>query len=419
MASRARRRTGGGGPPLSPPKSQFAAGMMRTSPLRTSPLTAAAPVRTGAPAALRSDRKASARVQATSKRAAAPAAVSTGVAALLRLTGTGLVAAPVNMRDAKHSYRRAAQPQPQTAVMAKEDHDDDDERGGFELRPMPAQVAVWAVPPQSLSSDPAVRAWLSAARAGDLDALRALQGHRQSDLLTACDPADSTGSALHIAARAGRCAVVRWLVEDCRVPIDLRAPRTGCTALQLAAFHGSRLCVRFCLKAGADLHARNGGGWTAVYGACQNGHLDIAEALCKAGADLNVVDADGWPPLFQAIAATADVGVARWLLRRQCASHWLSHRDAERKGWVDLVRKLSGRRQYEMLEVLLSFGADRYAPDQWAGFVVPPMGQPYVDLGRKTFATALAVRSGQLRTVLEPCGVLKELVVIIADYSLL
>jgi len=60
-----------------------------------------------------------------------------------------------------------------------------------------------------------------------------------------------------------------------------------------AAFDGNIEAVKQHLAAGADVNAKNDGGYTPLHYAAFNGHKEIAELLIAKGADVNAKDGIG------------------------------------------------------------------------------------------------------------------------------
>ena len=71
-------------------------------------------------------------------------------------------------------------------------------------------------------------------------------------------------------------------------------------SIHLAAEAGHIEAVKKHLADGADVNAKDIGGWTPLHEAAQSGHKEIAELLIDAGADVNVEDNDGETPLHKA-----------------------------------------------------------------------------------------------------------------------
>ena len=71
------------------------------------------------------------------------------------------------------------------------------------------------------------------------------------------------------------------------------------------------------LAAGADVNAKNDGGFTPLHAAALNGHKEIAELLIEKGANLNAKDRRGRTPLDQAEGETA----AAYEHRARCKPH--------------------------------------------------------------------------------------------------
>ncbi len=103
------------------------------------------------------------------------------------------------------------------------------------------------------------------------------------------------------AVRAGDADAVREQLGF-GAPAGVRDPRSGLTALMIAAGRGDLPVVRALLDAGADVHTTDTrAGATALHKACQGGSLDVVRALVEAGAFLDaVVPTTGHTPLLEA-----------------------------------------------------------------------------------------------------------------------
>jgi ankyrin repeat protein len=92
-------------------------------------------------------------------------------------------------------------------------------------------------------------------------------------------------TALHLAAFFGNVEAARALLE--------RGADAGAVAhndMQVAPLHSAasasaREICRLLLQYGADVNARQQGGWAALHAAAQNGDRELATILLEAGAD--------------------------------------------------------------------------------------------------------------------------------------
>jgi len=55
------------------------------------------------------------------------------------------------------------------------------------------------------------------------------------------------------------------------------------------------------IKCGAKVNAKNYGGGTPLYSACNYGHIDVGKLLIEKGADFNAKSNSGNTPLHKAI----------------------------------------------------------------------------------------------------------------------
>lgn len=163
----------------------------------------------------------------------------------------------------------------------------------------------------------------------------------------------------------------------------------GCANLIDKSMEGDASAVRSLLEGGADVHARDEKGRTALYYAAESGHLDVVQALLDHGADVNVKDPDGRTPLILA-ARGAHTGVAQELMDRGADIHarcygrsallWaiessdidivmalLEHgadvNESNENGTTALM-SAAEEGHTDVVKVLLDRGASRYARDQ-------------------------------------------------------
>ena len=110
--------------------------------------------------------------------------------------------------------------------------------------------------------EPHGKAWLDAAKRGDVHAMQPLLA-AEPRLLGYCGKGCSLGfighSALHWAAAKGLAPLAKWLIEECN----------------------------------ADVHLRNSAESTPLHSAAQNNKLGVADILLRAGASGQLRDADG------------------------------------------------------------------------------------------------------------------------------
>jgi len=64
------------------------------------------------------------------------------------------------------------------------------------------------------------------------------------------------------------------------------------TGLHLAAYFGVKAIVQLLLEKGADVNAAHGDGWTPLYEASQNGHIEIFKLLAARRKGANIAAAD-------------------------------------------------------------------------------------------------------------------------------
>lgn len=85
-------------------------------------------------------------------------------------------------------------------------------------------------------------------------------------------------------------------------------------SLHDAAWWGDKPAVERLIAQGADVNAKDDGGWTPLHWAAGRHDEQVAELLIAKGADVNAKDNDGWTPLR--IAAKEDHPDIAELLRK-------------------------------------------------------------------------------------------------------
>ena len=152
----------------------------------------------------------------------------------------------------------------------------------------------------------------AAAKSGDTDEVAALLS--MDNRLTRTFDADGW-SPLHLAAHYGHADVVSLLLHN-NAPVDLRSANQMANTALHAALAGRRAdVVPILLDAGADVNARQHGGWTALHAAAANGDRALVELLLSRGADAAIANDAG--VTAAAIARDRGHGAIAELLERR------------------------------------------------------------------------------------------------------
>ena len=139
----------------------------------------------------------------------------------------------------------------------------------------------------------------AAARSGDTDEVAALLS--MDNRLTRVHDADGW-TPVHLAAHYGHPATLALLLHN-NAPVDVRSSNAMANTPLHAAVAGRKLdTVRLLVEAGADVNARQHGGWTPLHGAAANGDRAMIELLLGRGAKRD---------------ATNDAGVSSAAIARQ------------------------------------------------------------------------------------------------------
>jgi len=137
----------------------------------------------------------------------------------------------------------------------------------------------------------------AAAKTGDVDEVAALLS--MDNRLTRTFDADGW-SPLHLAAHFGHASTVELLLHN-NAPVDLRSTNVMANTALHAALAGRRTAVaKILLDAGADVNARQHGGWTPLHSAAANGDRAAVELLLARGANAGSANDAGVTPAASA-----------------------------------------------------------------------------------------------------------------------
>jgi len=130
------------------------------------------------------------------------------------------------------------------------------------------------------------------------------------------DSAAVTGE-LHEAVREGNLATLEKLLAA-GADVETRIGSYGETLLMWAARHGAGdrgALVQFLVTAGADVHASNFIGETALHVALRSEPSSLAalDALLELGANPDALDEEGWTPVLRALTLPSPEGVEKLL----------------------------------------------------------------------------------------------------------
>ena len=100
-------------------------------------------------------------------------------------------------------------------------------------------------------------------------------------------------SALHLACYFGHPEVASVLVECGADPESVADNGSGLRPIHSAVASGCGAAVTLLLSAGADVNARQTGGWTPLHAAAKHGDLEITRALLDVGASPGAISDDG------------------------------------------------------------------------------------------------------------------------------
>lgn len=160
------------------------------------------------------------------------------------------------------------------------------------------------------------------------------------------------GTALHCAAEAGQCEVIKELLRT-GMDVDFRSS-FGRTPIHCAVEMNHKSAVKLLLEKGADVHAAYPDGMIMQHEAAANGSKGIVRLLLENGADIEAISVDGKTMLHFA-AIGGHTKVVQMLIERNAKTEARDVYDS-----TALYYAVQSRRM-ETVEALLRLGADVHA----------------------------------------------------------
>ncbi|EJW81990.1 hypothetical protein WUBG_07101, partial [Wuchereria bancrofti] len=139
------------------------------------------------------------------------------------------------------------------------------------------------------------------------------------------------------AARCGDLCTIKRIIGSCGTKIINCKDFDGreSTPLHFAAGYNRVEVLKYLLRKGANVEARDTGWLVPLHNACAYGHLAVAELLVKHGANLNATDKWGYTPLHEA-ALKGKFDVCKFLLISGANP---KHKGRDGKTPLDVVRE--------------------------------------------------------------------------------
>jgi len=135
-----------------------------------------------------------------------------------------------------------------------------------------------------VAADPSLAIFAAAITGDETTAETLVTGNRA--LLS---PISSDGwTPLHLAAHFAKTGVVRVLLNKGAKADALSQNALQNTALHAAAAGKAAEAAKLLVMHGANVNARQHGGWTPLHAAAQSGAVEFARLLIENGADVNV-----------------------------------------------------------------------------------------------------------------------------------
>lgn len=147
-----------------------------------------------------------------------------------------------------------------------------------------------------------------------------------------------TFTPLHSAAQTGSLRIIKWLVKELHIPVDLHLknldapppenwPLKGVTALYVACRYGMVTTVKLLVENGADPNAYKSNGISPLYVACAFQKVEVVVYLLSLGDAVNVDQArvGNVAPLHIA-ASVGNLAIVQLLCQRGCKMSLMSNK---------------------------------------------------------------------------------------------
>lgn len=179
---------------------------------------------------------------------------------------------------------------------------------------------------------------------------------------------------LHFANESMQASNMVTLLLELGADVNAAASRTGRTILHESILRGGCTAqhLSILLAYGANVHARDVHGWTALHYASFLGHVDVVQQLLLYGANPTVVDHAGRTPLHvtarKVMLTPWDVDVDAVVSHRMHGTAVVSQKQQEEATtttttYEEWSRKFGRRTSAEIVDLLLEHGATSWVTD--------------------------------------------------------
>ncbi|KAI3894355.1 hypothetical protein MKX03_001746, partial [Papaver bracteatum] len=110
---------------------------------------------------------------------------------------------------------------------------------------------------------------------------------------------------IHFAATGGKINILKYLIEDMRLDVDVKDGR-GETPLSRAAIEGRLAAVEYLLEMGANPEIPDDSNISPLHHAAMKGHKDVIPLLLSKGIDVDVTNDFGSPLHYAASTGEHD-----------------------------------------------------------------------------------------------------------------
>jgi len=166
------------------------------------------------------------------------------------------------------------------------------------------------------------------------------------------------GNLIGIAAGEGKLEILKYLVEECKIPINDQAysmyykSYRGWSALHYSCWKENLDVIKYLIKNGININLQTQGGNSPLNIAILFNNKNAIECLLTAGADINLKDSTGCTPLKKAVQENDSLDIIELLIK-----HGANIDEPDNDGWTPLMNAVYND-ESKIARLLLTYQAN-------------------------------------------------------------